>query len=435
MAQPYRSACVTVSHLKRPFVKAYSVVLVVAVLGCGDSGPLEEGTDGSTFEVKRKSCGNGVCSGGETCSNCPQDCGVCAPDPSPSPTGTKLTWAPPALVNPTTVVIADAGQACPSVTSPSQNPSQPWICYLDSTKDYMIKLGHRTDVGGLVLWGGHNVTLIGGHITVPERTCCDRSDEWKSRGLTLGKQTGLGHVEGVLISDAGDSIIIQSQDAIYQIENVRIENQHYYRDDPNLGHADVISTFDGPKDVRVDRLTGDSDFTGLSWFRPVSTAVYPAKVTLKNVNLIGNPPQSNTVSKWPDGTTKTESDFANFTYMGYTVTVHSCQECWVTPGWYSQTYQRKLQDTAFGLDDSGSSIVQLACVVTGYDGQKVTGWTGDASTGSGSSSNLGRRQGDFIEFPSYANLTGVRWYWGTPPNGDFVPPGSVGVGYVSPGYL
>jgi len=322
--------------------------------------------------------------------------------------------------------VQDSGLACPSLTLPWQNPNLPWVCSLDPTKDYILKLGNRRDPAGLEILGGRNVVMIGGQITVPERTCCNGSDEWKSRGLMIDGATGVVHVEGVLIANASDAISIRAPRAIVQVENVRISNAHSYRDDFNLSHPDIIQTFDGPAEMRVDRLTADSDNTGLSWFKCcTSSQIYPGKLTLKNVNLSGNL-QPSTVLRWPDGSTRTKTDFAYFTYMNHTAGVHSCQNCWVTTGWWTPTYQRKLQDSVGLIQADGSLLTSTPYRVTGYDGQVVIP--------PGANNDVGRRQGDYIEWPTITSLVGARWYWGIPTGGDFVPTGLAGTTYTSPGY-
>jgi hypothetical protein len=336
-----------------------------------------------------------------------------------------LTWAPPTLSNPLAVQVRDTGQICPENTARWQNPNQPWICFLDPNRDYILTLGNRRDPGGLTINGGRNVVIVGGQITVPVRTCCDRSDEWKSRGLTLDGQTGVAHVEGVSILNASDAISIKAPLAIVQLQNIRVANLHVYRDDVTLAHPDIIQTFDGPREVRVDRLSADSDWTGLSWFKCcTSTQVFPGRVILKNVNLSGNL-QPSTVMKWTDGATRDKPNFGLFTYMNATASVHSCTNCWVSTGWYSQTYRRKLHESTAFVAADGSQAQSPPFRVTGHDGQVVTTLVNN---------DVGRRQGDYIEWPSIANLAGVRWSWGVPPAGDFVPSGVAGPSYASPGY-
>ena len=83
-------------------------VLVIAIAGCAPVAA-EGATDESALS---KSCGNGTCSGRETCSTCPADCGGCASDSgTPAPdSGT------PAADSGTPT--ADAGGAGGSCVSP-----------------------------------------------------------------------------------------------------------------------------------------------------------------------------------------------------------------------------------------------------------------------------------------------------------------------------
>jgi hypothetical protein len=333
----------------------------------------------------------------------------------------KLTWAPPALTNPITVPIQDTGQACPS--QPGQNTSQPQVCYLAANQDYILKVGHRSGDGGLSLTGGRNIVMIGGTITPGPHECCDRSDEWRSRALSFKYQTGIVHIEGMVLESASDAILPNAPQAIFQIENVRIVNLHAHQDNIVLAHPDMGQSFDTFREFRVDHLTGDSDYQGFSWF--AGTNGFPVNVTLKNINLNGNL-QPNTVLKWPDGTTQTRTGFHIVTYMNYTDTVHACENCWMVTGWYNQTWQRRLYES-IGLLDSAGNEVSYSFRVTGYDGQVAT-------SRQPGTSNIGRREGDYIEFPLYPNMAGVRWYWGVPVGGDFVPPGLAGANYTTPGY-
>jgi hypothetical protein len=330
--------------------------------------------------------------------------------PSPSTLSPRLSWAPPVLSSPITVPVQDSGQACPSLASPWQNPNQPGSCVLDPARDYILKLGHRVDAGGLVVNGGHNVVIIGGRVT-PKLT----TTAAEGRGLTFWNQTGTVHVEGVQIDGAGDGILIYAPKAVFQIENVRI-GVSAPNHDFSLNHPDVIQTWSGPAEVRIDRLTASSDYQGFFWWRDssVSTTVLPGRVIQKHVNLFPDPSQGS----YPG--------LGNVTYHMDPSIFFSCQDCWALTGWYSQTYRRKLQDSiAPYFNAATNTYTQIPWRVVGYDGQVVT---------SSASNDIGRRQGDYIEWPTVNNLTAERWYWGTPTSGDFVPAGTAGTNYASPGY-
>jgi hypothetical protein len=331
--------------------------------------------------------------------------------PSPSTLSPRLAWAPPVLSSPITVQVQDSGLACPSLTSPWQNPNQPSTCVLDTTKDYILKLGHRTDAGGLVVRGGRNVVMIGGRVT-PKLT----SAAAEGRGLTFWNQTGTVHVEGVLIDGAGDGILIYAPQAVFQVENVRI-GVSAPNHDFSLKHPDVIQTWSGPAEVRIDRLTATSDYQGFYWWRDssVSTTVLPGRVIQKHVNLLTDPSQGGT-----------SASLHNISYHTDPSIFFSCQDCWTQTGWQSTTYRRKLQDSiAPYFNAATNTYTQIPYRVVGYDGQVVTGSV---------SNDVGRRQGDYIEWPTVNNLTAERWYWGTPTGGDYVPAGSAGTNYTSPGY-
>ncbi|MDQ3815003.1 MAG: DUF4955 domain-containing protein [Armatimonadota bacterium] len=164
---------------------------------------------------------------------------------SPRPPAEPLTWAPPALSDATTIEVRD---------------SQPSL-KLDRAKDYIVKLPAKPRQGGLTITGGHNVVVIGGEIHVPSKEQ-DPAFKGATRALYLNQQTGTIHVEGLLIS--GDGLtegvnLDQRNGGIVQFENVRIETVH---GSFSGHHADLIQTWAGPAELRVDRLTGLTDYQG-----------------------------------------------------------------------------------------------------------------------------------------------------------------------------
>lgn len=160
-----------------------------------------------------------------------------------------LTWPRPTLVNPVTINMTTART----------------YYNLDPTRDYRLKLPTTVyNRGGIVIEGGHNVTLVGGHISVPETGATTVGPR---RGLLLNNQRGVMHVEGLVIDGAGLSEGIQ-MDQRYG-GTVRLENIYVgtvrARDEVSFSdnHPDVVQTWAGPKLLQIDRLSGSSDYQGL----------------------------------------------------------------------------------------------------------------------------------------------------------------------------
>ena len=155
----------------------------------------------------------------------------------PSAPAAALTWAPPQLDDPVTVVLA------PGRTS----------LKLDMARDYLVRLpATPLDTSdGVSIYGGHDVVLVGGEI----RT--------RGRGLYLRDQTGTVHVEGVRLSGAGATEGInldQRRGATVQLQNIAVET---VTGSYSGTHADVLQTWAGPELLRVDRLEGSSTYQGL----------------------------------------------------------------------------------------------------------------------------------------------------------------------------
>lgn len=156
--------------------------------------------------------------------------------------------------------------------------------------DYRIVLGEPLrEVGGLRIVGGRNVVLVGGHITIPRAG--PGASAGDRRGLLISGQTGTVHVEGLLIdNDGGDlseGIDIAAPRAVVQIQNTRVAGIHA-RDGKRFtdNHPDVIQTFGGVRELRVNRLTGTTTYQGL-FLRGDSGPV--GRVELSKVNIVGFP--------------------------------------------------------------------------------------------------------------------------------------------------
>jgi hypothetical protein len=250
---------------------------------------------------------------------------------------------------------------------------------LAAGKDYVIQVGDVNAIGGVRLVGGRNIVLIGGHITIP---WAGGSPSISSRlGLYLKGQTGTVHVEGLLIDNAGgdlsEGIQINAPNAAVQIQNVRIDGIHA-RDEINFSdnHPDLIQPWGGVKTLRVDRLSGTTDCQG---FFLVGNEGPIGRVDLRHIDIVG-------------------TDTSQYLFwQAQSIPVH------IENVWLTTAPSRKL---AWSVWPDKNHAPPTQAIL--YDDGSV-GWTPET------------------------NITGVV-FPGSPPKGEFVPAGSVGVDYVSPGY-
>jgi hypothetical protein len=160
---------------------------------------------------------------------------------------------------------------------------------LDRRRDYRIRLGHVTHVGGVVLNGGHNVVVMGGEITIPWAGSHPRRGGDDRRGLFINGATGTVHVEGLLIDgpDVSEGIQISAPKATVQLENVRIVGIHA-RDEVHFtdNHPDLVQPWGGVRKLRIDRLSGSSDYQGL--FLEGDRGPI-GRVDLRHVDIVGTP--------------------------------------------------------------------------------------------------------------------------------------------------
>ena len=189
-----------------------------------------------------------------------------AVDPGPG----ELSWAPPELTDPITVFVGADD-----------------VVGMDDGQDYRVVFPSTPVDHGVVLSGGRNVVIVGGEISIPWQG--DDPPIYKRRALLIRGQTGVVHIEGLLITgeDVSEGINIDAPDAIVQLQNVRIENLHA-RDQVNFSdnHPDVIQAWGGVGELRVDRLTGETDYQGIFLkedFGPIGP------ITLRRVHIVGGP--------------------------------------------------------------------------------------------------------------------------------------------------
>lgn len=314
-------------------------------------------------------------------------CGTGAtPRPTPAPVmppptesgGPRLSWAPPALEAPETIALE------PGATTTDLEPD----------RDYILTIP-RTGKGDTFVRGGRNIVIIGGHISTGRGQAPWSSPE--HRALYFADTTGTIHVEGVLIDDIdsgqGDGIAIAAPGAVLQVQNVRITG---LTGKEQGNHADVLQLWGGVKEVRVDRLTGSTDYQGLH----VQPDLGPiGRVTIRNANVSST---SSTAGNW---------------LIWLATGSNSCQtagqmnldDVYVTP-----RPGRSLGDSVWPPSDPADA--------------------GDARNPVQTCLSALSADGAELSFPALPRITGVVRQ-GPPQDGDFVPEGVAGPDYVSPGYV
>lgn len=169
----------------------------------------------------------------------------------------RLTWAPPDTQGYTWLEVTEAGTIA-----------------LDDDTDYVLDTP-RTLQGPVTLRGGRNVVWVGGHIRVEDEGV--GASATGRRGLVVvdGPEAAdrVVHLEGLLIdgADLSEGINTNSPRAVVQLQNVRVEGVHYRSvadlegTDPYPGpnHPDVVQTWGGVRELRIDRLTGSTGYQGL----------------------------------------------------------------------------------------------------------------------------------------------------------------------------
>lgn len=189
---------------------------------------------------------------------------------------TSLRYSPPLLTNPTTITLGTGYTST----------------YLESGKDYIIKLSATKKIGATRISGGRNIVIQGGHITIP--SSANGKGGVHQRALQIDKATGTVHIEGVLIDGSGggesDAIVISSPLAIVQVVNVRVEG---LRGKNSTWHADLIQPWGGVKELRVDHFTGSTYYQGFQLYTSNTTPKPKiGSVKISNTNLSSLGPQT-----------------------------------------------------------------------------------------------------------------------------------------------
>lgn len=295
-------------------------------------------------------------------------------DPTASTGGTgsaaALRWAPPILVDPLTITLGTGYTH--TVLSPA--------------RDYILRLPETKKIGGTWIEGGRNVVIVGGAVTVPAPSGMPETGA-ERRAFYIKGATGTVHIEGVEIDNPSgaqfDGVAIAAPDATVQLENLRITD---LRGGYAAYHADIVQPWGGVKALRIDRLTGSSDYQGLTLAEdlgPIGSSV------ISNVNLAAL-------------STPTTEKGGHMVWL--TKGTKTCQS---GPAHLSSVYLQPRGDRSLSTSVWPPSNSSLACSASG---------------------------GSPVSWPKLPVVAGGVEA-GAPPGGDYVPAGSVGLRYKTPGYL
>lgn len=280
-----------------------------------------------------------------------------------------MRWAPPALTEPTTIVLGKGAT----------------VSRLDPAHDYILQMPAEEKKGSTVILGGRNVIIRGGHISMPV-------DDKVRRAIYIKNTVGTVHLEGLLIDNpAGaefDAIAIAAPLATVQVERVRVEG---LQGSQATFHSDVIQPWGGVKALRVDQLTATSGYQGLQ-LPDMHGGTQTGPVTLSRVNLRYAEPRGPLAKTAYDG---------RGGFLLWTVHGRNC----------AMTVNISL-DNVF-IEQSPNRRPETAV------------WPpADGKMACGSRLTADKHAVSFPKLPIEGHVS-----LGSPPHGDFVPSGSVGVNY------
>lgn len=196
----------------------------------------------------------------------------------PIPASAQGTWLPVALiaaVGATVCMLTNKGSDPNPLRWPSPSLRTPVVLHakqggnrfdLSTTRDYIIVVPRPRLLGTLWIEGGHNVVVIGGHITVPSSANQrDNGADNTDTGIYVKGASGTVHLEGLLIDAMPDvmfdAIDVNAPRATVQIERVRV-NGLYGSD--LTEHADAVQTWGGVRKLQIDELSVFGDYQGLT---------------------------------------------------------------------------------------------------------------------------------------------------------------------------
>jgi hypothetical protein len=155
--------------------------------------------------------------------------------------------------------------------------------FLDNARDYRLNVVEHLQ---RELWidGGRNVVVIGGHITIDQVGSATAYQDNTAVKVRFGDPAGTVHLEGLLIDGpyVADGFAIATGRNV-QIQNVRVERAY---DNLKGAHADCVQVQQGVGHLRMDRFTCSTQRQGI-FLGDADDAVRSADI--RRINLLGAP--------------------------------------------------------------------------------------------------------------------------------------------------
>lgn len=349
---------------------------------------------------------------------------------------TPLTWAPP----------ADYKSYTP-FTIPASGGE---IIFPSDTTDYII-VAPKTIKAAVVLKGGRNIVWIGGHIQINKEsfsTPKPRAISRRALAIADNPETSIVgrevHIEGLLIdgNDLSEGIDTACPSARVTLQNVRIDQVRLRGCDDrdgtggyNTSHPDIVQTWGSHNGLRVDGLTGSSNYQGLFLKEDVKNAKH-ANVYFRRINV--------QAISFPDEADPSYSHAGHamialyknksgqlFVDNGTVWVTHHPDSGWApkSGGFKKSLYRDRKTGELIPQPVKGSATFANA-FLGGYPAKPTIEkdalgtfiyWTDWITDGKPAIRN-------------WDNTGFGKFYSGRPPEGDYVPVDMAGLKYVSPGY-
>jgi hypothetical protein len=303
---------------------------------------------------------------------------------------------------------------------------------LDDNKNYRLIPPSTPIEGHTDVRGGRNIVTMGGHCHIPDQGygASAISRRWITFRDDGGEHNGrIIHIEGWYADgpDLTEGIDLATPSAIVQIQNVRIEkivargsddlaDLNAY--DDKGSHPDLLQPFGGAREIRIDKFTGRSGYQGfwLRWNPPDNPPVHDKKYFFRRVN-------TEAVSYVAADDRKTYYGHSGWGWYKYESPQLFLEDGTIWHRHYplssTATFKGSLQNKEWTVDRNPDYEPQIDADSTGTFGyylDKAVNANGRPAVRNFDDSAPGRV------------------YSGIPPGGDYVPKGSVGIGYASPGY-